>query len=210
MPLHKTSQKEKAKYIYLTTEKTQKEIADMVGVTAHTLSAWVRKGEWARIKRETFYSPEQEIHNLYEELRQINKNIQARPPEERYSNKQELEAKTKILALLSGPLRKTGDKWRNVTPEVDCEPEEESALSGKPAKRQFSAAELRKYYEKVAYWYVMADMGAKKDAGEPISMGGPGYEHILHSEAKQKKREEEEKRKSRNHTLYRQQPPKPM
>lgn len=121
MPIKKSTEKDKAHYLYFNTAKTQKEIAEMLDITEQTMSAWVRAGNWAELKKATYYSPEQETHFLYEELREIDNNIRKRPEGERFGTKLELEAKAKILSLITGPLKNTGDKWRNIIHEYAIE-----------------------------------------------------------------------------------------
>ncbi len=121
MPVTKSTEKEKAHYLYFNTAKTQKEIANMLDVTEKTMSGWVTGGNWAELKKATYYSPDQETHFLYEELREIDNNIRKRPEGERFGTKLELEAKAKILSLITGPLKNTGDKWRNIIHEYAIE-----------------------------------------------------------------------------------------
>ena len=118
MPNIKAEQKEKARYLYFTTSYSQKSIARVLNITEQTMSAWVREGNWAEEKKLTYYSPEQEIHHLYEELREINNNILKREPGNRFGTKEELETKTKILGLIAAQM-KTGGKSRNIGFEVD-------------------------------------------------------------------------------------------
>ena len=119
MPTYKSTEKEKAHYLYLNTAKTQKEIAEFLGITEKTISVWIKNGNWANFKKATYYSPDQATNFLYEELREIDNNILKRGAGERFSSKQELETKTKILSLIMGPLKNTADKWRNIAPEVE-------------------------------------------------------------------------------------------
>lgn len=113
MPNYKNTKREQARYLYFNTSKTQREIARVLEVTEKTLSTWARRGRWADIKKSTLYSSEQELHNLFEELKQINYNIQQREPGLRYSTKEELDAKAKIIAIITGPLGSTAT-WRNL------------------------------------------------------------------------------------------------
>jgi hypothetical protein len=133
MPRPKTLQKQQAKYLYFTTSRTQREIATAVGVTPKALSHWVVKEAWAEEKKKAYYSPEQILHQLYEQLREINENILARDEGKRYGTKEELEANTKILALITNTLKNTHDIWRNVTPDFDiktvAEPREDEPLN---------------------------------------------------------------------------------
>ena len=133
MPNIKTEQKEKAHYLYLTTNKTQKAIAKVLEVTEQTMSAWVREGNWAEEKKTKFYSPDQEIHHLYEELREINSNIEQREEGKRYATKEELEIKAKILTLITGQIKTEIGNKRNVAPDFDYN-ELSSVLADKEAE----------------------------------------------------------------------------
>lgn len=117
MPNIKADQKEKARYLYFNTNKTQRAIAKVLEIAEQTMSIWVREGDWANEKKATYYSPEQEIHHLYEELREINNNILQRDKGKRFATKEELETKTKILALINAQLKNEGAIARNVAPD---------------------------------------------------------------------------------------------
>ena len=119
MPNVKAEQKEKAQYLYFTTNKTQKNIARAVEVSEQTMSAWVREGDWAEEKKKKFYSPEEEINHLYEELREINNNISQRKEGERFATKEELEIKAKILSLIAAQLKNEACNNRNIAPDFN-------------------------------------------------------------------------------------------
>ena len=181
MALRKNKERARAKFLYFTTSKTQKQIADTVGVSDRVLSRWVVKEKWKQKKQAAMYSPEMEIEHLYSELRELNEAIADRDKGQRVSTKQELETRTKILALLAGPLKDTTHTWRNISPEFDFE----AAATGndpgdapwgiKLRKRQpdgtysFDRKTQHEYYLSVAQDLVAADWGAyeyciKKDA----------------------------------------------
>jgi plasmid maintenance system antidote protein VapI len=115
----KPLQKEQARYLYFHTHKSQKEIAASVGVTPKSISHWVCTEKWAEQKKALYYSPEQLIQQLYNQLREINTNIANRKEGERYANKEELEANTKIIALITSIAKTNPDTWRNINPEFD-------------------------------------------------------------------------------------------
>lgn len=118
MPAHKRDQKAQARFLYFTSAATQKEIAFTVGVAERTMSLWVRNGRWAQQKDAAFHSPEKETHQLYEELRQINKNVMSREDGERYCTPEELESKSKIITMITNLKKNVDDRWRNVNPEI--------------------------------------------------------------------------------------------
>lgn len=53
---------------FMNTAKTQKEIADIVGVTAVTMNAWVKDGKWAEIKGMETASRGSSIRNLLKRI----------------------------------------------------------------------------------------------------------------------------------------------
>ena len=116
MPFKKSSAKALARYLYFNTSATQMQIAHAVWVSEQTMSAWVRRGQWSTVKQATVYSPDQETANLYEELRIINEKIKTRGREDRHGTKEELEAKAKIISMITTLKKNTDDKWRNITP----------------------------------------------------------------------------------------------
>lgn len=116
MPNVKADQKEKAQYLYFTSNKTQKYIAHIVEVSEQTMSAWVQEGNWAEEKKKKYYSPEDEIQHLYEQLREINNNISKRKEGERFATKEELETKAKIMALITAQAKNQDCNNRNIAP----------------------------------------------------------------------------------------------
>lgn len=109
----KENEKEEARQLYFTTSLSQAEIARRIGVSEKTMSAWAIEGDWRAVKKASFHSPKVEIQRLYEELRVISINISKRKPEERYPTKEELDARTRIIALINA-LGEVRDQWRNI------------------------------------------------------------------------------------------------
>jgi DNA-directed RNA polymerase specialized sigma subunit len=58
MSNYKAKEMAMAKYLYFKTSKSQKEIANIVKVTEHAMSRWVRKEKWDEQKKATYYSPD--------------------------------------------------------------------------------------------------------------------------------------------------------
>lgn len=110
----KTDAKEQARELFFTTNLKQKTIAERIGVAERTLSIWVTEGNWKEQKRMHFHAPQVEIHELYEELRAISQNIARRPPEARFPTKEELEARTKLIALINSLSNMSFGQWRNI------------------------------------------------------------------------------------------------
>jgi transposase-like protein len=196
MPIQKRNQRSKAFHLYMTTHLNHNEIADAVGVNRRTVGNWVRNFNWAAQKRDTHYSPDQILHQLFEELRVIDQNINLREPEKRFATKEENELRTKLLALISGHMKNSPGNWRNIAPEYDVHnpniidlsslsalekkniekrqqaAEEDERLG--PGKR-FSEEELNDYYIKIANLKFAADSSAAKVGkdGKPLAEDDP-------------------------------------
>ena len=87
MPIQKTTQRSKAFHLYMTTNLQHNQIAEAVGVERRTVGKWVRNYNWATQKRATYYSPDQILNQLFEELRIIDQNINLRPADLRFATK---------------------------------------------------------------------------------------------------------------------------
>jgi predicted XRE-type DNA-binding protein len=196
MPIEKRTQRSKAFHLYMTTNLQQKEIAEAVGVNRRTVGEWVRNYNWATQKRTTYYSPDQILNQLFEELRIIDEHINRRAPELRFATKEENEQRSKLLALISGHMKNCPGNWRNIAPEYDVHNPNIIDLSGisalekknlekrkqaaeederlGPGKR-FSTEELNEYYIKVANLKFGADSeSAKYDKdGQPLAEDDP-------------------------------------
>jgi hypothetical protein len=186
MPNVKPRQKELAKHLYFTTSSTQKDIAAAVGVTPKCMSHWVRTENWTEQKKSQYYSPEQLTHELYNQLRDINNTILKRNEGERRGTKEELEANTKILALITNLAKAKPDSWRNInsvlniTASTPAKDDDDTTAvfqygdkqlgkikmgeipMGKPhpdGTYSFSEEVMHEYYSRVAMWLAVAESG---------------------------------------------------
>ena len=82
-------QKQKAEELFLNTEKTQKEIADAVGIDPKTLYRWIQQGQWRELKSATRRMPSVLVENIYAQLDDINYNISQRERGNRHPTKDE-------------------------------------------------------------------------------------------------------------------------
>lgn len=98
MPNKKTEKQEWAKLLYLRENLTQKEIALKVGVTEKTLSAWVRGGNWERLKASVITSKSEELQRIYLQIRELNDFIYRRPEGERFANTKEADTLNKLTS----------------------------------------------------------------------------------------------------------------
>ncbi|MBL7717629.1 MAG: hypothetical protein JNL72_02235 [Flavipsychrobacter sp.] len=118
----KENEKERARQLYFTTGWKQSEIAREVGVTEKTVSTWATEGNWRAIKKASFHSSKVEVHRLYEELRVISLNIAKREPHLQFPTKEELDARTRIINLIT--------LWNGISDGWRCVPQDYELLPG--------------------------------------------------------------------------------
>ena len=74
----KPTQQQLAKDLYLQTEKTQQEIADILNVNRRTIYLWVKNGKWAEMKNAAAQTPFTMQNDIHNHIAAINRRIKAR------------------------------------------------------------------------------------------------------------------------------------
>ena len=87
---------ELAKLYYLKENLTQKEIAEKVNVTEATISKWIEKFGWEKLKRNFILTREEQLALMYSELEEINNAIKNKPEGQRYADNKEADIRTKL------------------------------------------------------------------------------------------------------------------
>lgn len=87
---------ELAKLYYLKENLTQKEIAEKVNVTEATISKWIEKFGWEKLKRNFILTREEQLALMYSELEEINNAIKSKPEGQRYADNKEADIRTKL------------------------------------------------------------------------------------------------------------------
>jgi hypothetical protein len=148
MAQRKARQRQHARYLYFRTALSQKAIAGAVGVSERSLYSWIRTEKWAEQKEATYYSPEQEIHQLFEQLRKRNEVIALRP--DGIATKEDLDFKAKIAALIAVYLKNGPASWRNIAAEYDLENKDVVDLAALSALERRNLEKRRKIAEEDA------------------------------------------------------------
>ena len=80
MGLRKSEAEKYAKMLFTDNSQklTIKEIAERVGVRPNTVSNWIKKGKWAKLRQSLMVTRQQMITDLYEQLDLLNTNIKTR------------------------------------------------------------------------------------------------------------------------------------
>lgn len=99
--MSKELERGRALRLMVTTDKTQAEIARIVGVSQHTLSEWSQAGDWPSLRRSAKVTEVEIKTCMMAELDDIRGLIQARPIGERFATRDESSRRNDILQGLS-------------------------------------------------------------------------------------------------------------
>lgn len=80
---------QQAENLFLNTDKSQKEIAEQIGIDPKTLYRWIRQGHWRELKSATRRMPSILVENIYAQLDDINFSIAQRDRGNRFPTKDE-------------------------------------------------------------------------------------------------------------------------
>ena len=81
----KTAKRELAQRLYIDSNYTQEEVAEIIGVTRQTIIRWAKTYHWQELRAATSVSPAEQIRQLRQQIANINEAILARPIAERWA-----------------------------------------------------------------------------------------------------------------------------
>jgi len=97
----KTTQNQLAKDLYFGTHRSQKEIADEVGITTKTLYLWIKKGAWDELRTASLAAPAIMVDNFCHMVVELQTEIGQRPPTNRFPTQQEIECLRKLVNCIT-------------------------------------------------------------------------------------------------------------
>lgn len=101
--------KELAKLLYMNfPELSQKQIAERVGTTEKSFTAWKNAEHWEDLRCSFLVTPDQELRRMLAQINELNTRIMTRPVGERFANAKEADALVKITAAVKN-LTQEGD-----------------------------------------------------------------------------------------------------
>lgn len=89
-----------AKILYTREHLNQNIIAKKLGVSANTISAWVNKFNWDSLKKRLLVGKEEVLHNLYEQISELNESIRNKGEGKRYGDTKEADILIKYTASI--------------------------------------------------------------------------------------------------------------
>ncbi len=96
----KTTQNQLAKDLYFGTHKSQKEIADEVGISQKTLYLWIKKGAWDELRTASLAAPAIMVDNFSHMVVELQTEIGQRPVSNRFPTQQEIECLRKLVTCI--------------------------------------------------------------------------------------------------------------
>jgi transposase len=92
--------KEWAKTEYVVKNLSQKEVAEIVGVSAVTMNKWVKENNWDELRRQMLVTREKQLSRLYAQIDELTRAIENRPEGERYANSKEADTLNKLTSAI--------------------------------------------------------------------------------------------------------------
>jgi len=89
-----------AQTLFFQTDKTQKEIASMVGVSEKTIYLWMKQGDWKRLRSASRLMPSVIVENFLSQVQELNDEIRTRDQGKRYPTIQEAETFRKMVVTI--------------------------------------------------------------------------------------------------------------
>lgn len=100
MANRKDQAREYAKLLYIKEGRSNVEIAELVGVSHHTVGRWAAKENWDDLKKSLLLTKEEELRRMYAQLTELNTAILKKPEGERYANSKEADTLVKISSAI--------------------------------------------------------------------------------------------------------------
>lgn len=95
MDTNNEQRKQAARNLFLHTDKTRAEIADIIDINSKTLYLWIKHGRWEEMKTASRQTPSTLLQDVYDHIEAINNKIKSR--EDRCPTFQEVEMLRKLF-----------------------------------------------------------------------------------------------------------------
>lgn len=89
-----------AQTLFFQSDKTQKEIANLVGVSEKTIYLWMKQGDWKRLRSTSRLMPSMIVENFLSQVQELNDEIRTRDQGKRYPTIQEAETFRKMIVTI--------------------------------------------------------------------------------------------------------------
>jgi len=93
-----SEKKDWAKLLFTREHITQKEVALRVGISERTMSLWVRKENWERLRQSIIITKEEQLSRIYLQIDELNTAIYAKKDGERYATNGQADTLNKLAS----------------------------------------------------------------------------------------------------------------
>jgi transposase len=90
--------REYAKMLFLRTNKEQKEICQIAGVSEKSLCKWKKEENWDRLKASIVITKEEQLRRIYQQISELNQAIENKDEGQRYASSSEADTLSKLAA----------------------------------------------------------------------------------------------------------------
>lgn len=90
-----------AKLLFCKENRTQKDIAETVGVSERTINQWKTEGKWEEYRKSLLKTKEELLKELYAQVEQFNKHILSKEDGKRFPDSKEADALKKMTASIN-------------------------------------------------------------------------------------------------------------
>lgn len=93
-----SEKKDWAKLLFTREHITQKEVALRVGVSERTMSLWVRKENWDKLRASIIVTKEEQLSRIYHQIDELNTSIFTKKEGERFASSSQADTLNKLAS----------------------------------------------------------------------------------------------------------------
>lgn len=97
---NKVKLQEWAQLLYCREHRTQKEIAETIGISERTIGKWKEDFGWEALRKSMLKTKEEQLKDLYAQIEQFNRYIKQKPDGFRFADSKEADALKKITSAI--------------------------------------------------------------------------------------------------------------
>ena len=120
MSTPKRSEQDLAKDLYMQTDLTQQQIADMLDVSRRSVWLWIKKGKWEEMKLAARQMPGLILQDIFNHITAVNDKIREREPGDRCPTMEEVEKLRKLINMTNSIKKKHAGAYMESFAEILC------------------------------------------------------------------------------------------
>ena len=114
----KRSEQDLAKDLFMKTDQTQQQIADMLDVNRRTVWSWIKTGKWEEMKLAAKQMPGLILQDIFNHITAVNDKIREREPGDRCPTMEEVEKLRKLINMTNNIKKKSTGSYMESFAEI--------------------------------------------------------------------------------------------